>query len=218
MSTGTQRGNATLGDVGYGFTMRPQDPVLTTVAGIDVDSSGNLIAYDVVGNNKGRLGAVFSASVAAGATVTGNTEAVSASVTLPANILRSGTGVRVRGTIIAPTTLSTDTLQARLRLGSTTLTGTAIFTNTAVDVADGSFCVFDMLLVAQGAPSAATSIISSGQVSNFGTTSTGTSPTARRSTPTNFATNAPLLLEVTLQWSTASANAANVEYLFVEVL
>lgn len=215
----TQRSSSPTDRPGYGFTMYNSDTVKSTKAGTNADTNGHQVIHDLVGNVKGRDGGVFSASVAAGVSVnTSTSELATYSVTLPANILRAGTMVRISGMVTAPTTNSTDTLIIRVRIGPTTLTGTAVLTGAAIDVANGSFAVFNTVLTVRADPSATSAIVGSSQLSNFGTTSAGVAAVPQTLAATNFATNGALLVEVTLQWSVSSASDIAIgDYLNIEI-
>lgn len=155
------------------------------------------------------------ASSAAGVAVHDSAaEAVSASYTIPANTLKAGSVVKVRGRLTATATVGTDTLQFKLRLGGVTLTGTALITGTATDVANADQGVFEFALFVAAAPGAAVAIVGYGQY----TDPAGTTWKLATLASTNFATNAALLLEATLKWSTANANSGLVDWLEVEVL
>lgn len=74
-------------------------------------------------------------------------ETLLGSTVLVAGALQPGKVIKVRGSVRATATNSTDTLNVKVRLGPTTLTGTVIFDATAVDVADANVMVFDVELV-----------------------------------------------------------------------
>lgn len=140
-------------------------------------------------------------------------EAVSASYTIPANTIKAGTTITVRGRLTATATVGTDTLQFLLRLGTTTLTGTALITGAATNVADGDQAVFEFTLFGTAAPGAAAAILGMGQY----TEPAGTVFKPATLASTNFATNGALKLEANLKWSTANANSAIVDWMTVSI-
>jgi hypothetical protein len=203
----------------YGFRMLPQDTVKKTLAGMDCDTNGRLLFRGTNGNpvyGGGIVSVMTSAGVAVGG-ASGNVEAVSAFATIPANMIGLGTILRVNWQAIATATVGTDTLQARLRLGPTTLTGTALLTGAAVDVVNNSFATGTFELTGRAAAGAAAAAVGVGQLSNFGTGATGVAPVPQMLGSTNFATNGALLLELTLVWSTTNANSARCDVFNVDI-
>lgn len=147
-----------------------------------------------------------------------NTETVLGSFSIPANAIGKGTVVRIRFQGIATLGNSTDTLTVRLRFGTTTLTGTALITTSAVDVTNGGGDIFTGFfeLTSRAAAGAAAAIIGSGLYSDPAAVG-GAFKTAYLGS-TNFATNGALLVEVTGQWSVANAgNSCRLDQLNVEI-
>lgn len=207
------------------------------IAGWDWNSSGQSVLYDksgtvlattatgalgftgvvtttngVASGSSRTVGGVVSAA-AGTAVAASSAEAVSASVTIPANTINTGTMIRIRGKVRATATVSTDTLQYRLRFGTTTLTGTSLIAGTATDPADNDTLSFDFTLFGLAAAGATSAMIGFGNFTQPG----GTSTVYAEMKTTNFATNGALLIESTLKWSTANANSAIVEMMVVEV-
>lgn len=103
----------------------------------------------------------LKADVAAGTTHTNSTdEAVLASYTFPAGFWQAGKTVHAHCLLVIADNNSTDTLTVKVRLGPTTLTGTAIATSSAVDSADADVCVVDIWLTCRDADSSGTIITS----------------------------------------------------------
>ena len=151
------------------------------------------------------VGGLASAATAAGTALTNsNTETVLGSVTLPANTVKAGTGVKIRYQVVATATNSTDTLQLKLRIGPTTLTGTAVVTTTAVDVTNNDIATADIEFVGRAAPGAAAACVAFSNYNNPGAAGTAAQVTGYMGS-TNFATNGALLVEVTGTWSVANA-------------
>lgn len=96
-----------------------------------VDSDGNDHPVN------GWVGGVVYRTVAAGTAHTSTTtEALLASYEIPANTLKVGTVIEVQYQGIATATTNTDTLTVKLYIGG--LSGTAILTGTATDVANNN--------------------------------------------------------------------------------
>jgi hypothetical protein len=200
----------------YGFNMRSADSASSTRAGIDADANGHLLTMDRYGNTRNPSG--LAGVLAGPGTAHTNTtdETVLASVTIPANSIRNGGVVRVSFMAICTATNSTDTATIRLRIGGTTLTGTAVLTGAAVDVANSSFVTGYFELHCRETPNSAASCVGWGWLSNFGTSSTGVAPVPQALAATDFATDAAILVEVTNDWSVASgSNSARAESLAV---
>jgi hypothetical protein len=166
-----------------------------------------------------RIGGLSYCAVAAGTAHTNSTdEAVLGSFEIPANTIKAGTLVKVRYQGIATATNSTDTLTVVLRCGPTTLVGQALITHAAVDVADGDIFEGEFTLVARAAPGAAAACVGVGSFQTTGAAGTATRKGAYLAS-TNFATNGALLMEVTADWSVASAgNSCRLDILTVEVI
>jgi hypothetical protein len=250
MASRTQRSKTNSVRPGVGFTMFNDDTVKSTLAGINVDTNGQLQILNAAGTavststsgggmTTGALttgaitasGAITTtqgvasgtartvggviASVQGSAVTTTNAETVSASVTLPANMIGLGTVIDIYARVRATATNSTDTLLPRLRFGTTTLTGTALITSTATDVANDDTQWLQFRLVGLAAAGAAAAVVGSGTYVE----PAGTTVKSAKLNTTNFATNGALLIEVTLTWSTNNAgNSAIVECLVVEAV
>lgn len=180
-------------------------------------ANGRMVVVYCDGTNVIPVGAWDLAQFAAGTALTNTTsETVLGSFTIPANTINAGTVIRIRYQGIATATNSTDTLTVRLRFGTTTLTGTALITTSAVDVANNDIFTGYFELTGRAAAAAAAAIIGSGHFSQPGAAG-GALLTAYLGS-TNFATNGALLVEVTGQWSVASgSNSCRLDQLNVEV-
>ena len=141
---------------------------------------------------------------AAGSALTNSTaETVLASTTIAADTLESGTTVHIRAFVVTSASNSTDTLTVRLRMGTTTLTGTALVSTAAIDQVNGDQCVIDFTVVCRADPSAASACVGFGMFSD--PDAAGTAMKTASIAATNFATNGALLVEVTGEWSVANA-------------
>lgn len=164
-----------------------------------------------------KIGGVASIITAAGTSHTGSTdEAVLASYVIPANTIKAGTLVRCRFLARVTADNGATTLTGRLRLGTTTLTGTELIVSSAVDTSSGHIFEGEFVLIGRAAPGAAAAIVGCGSFAQPAAAG-GARITANLNT-TNFATNGALRLELTADWSAADANAVQAEIFVVEVI
>lgn len=145
----------------------------------------------------------LTALAVAGTALSNSTaETVLASHVFPAGgMCHAGKQYRIVASVIASATNSTDTLQIRLRVGPTTLTGTVVADGTAVDVANNDKVVFNIV----GQCRAGGVIVFAGSASVIGAEGTATMRVAFEEV-----TLANHLLaqrfELTGAWSVASAS------------
>jgi len=190
--------------------------VLTTVAPGAVASFGanGLFWYECLGPT---VSAFTVAGVstplyelsAAGVTVTNTTtETVSATATIPANLLTLGSTIRIRVQGISTAVNSTNTHEYKVRIGPTTLTGTVVLDSTAVNCSANAIFTGEFYLVVRGTPGATVACIGYGTENVLNSTTIINTSLAS----TNFATNGALLVEATITQSAASAgNSARVD-------
>jgi hypothetical protein len=135
--------------------------------------------------------------------LTAETTFSNGTITIPANTLKAGDNIRIRGRVAFPTTNSTDTALIKLKIGST-----VIFATAATDVADADACVFDVLLTVR-------TVGASGTLVATGTFSIGVPGTATTRSislvSTAIDTTAAASITVTCTWSVASTS--NIAYL-----
>lgn len=143
-------------------------------------------------------------------------ETVLAAYTIPANTIKLGTVVKVRFLARVTADAGATTMTGRLRLGATTLTGTALITSGAVDTNTDFLFMGEFTLFGRAAPGAAAAVVGMGYACDPGLVNT--SMTSANLASTNFATNAALLLELTADWSAADANSVRAEIFEVEIL
>lgn len=147
---------------------------------------------------------VLQIDTAQGTTHTNSTdEAVLASYSAAANFFQPGKTLHLRGYVRVLDNNSTDTLTVRVRVGGTTLTGTAIATSTAVDVADDDICAFDIALTCRDADDSGTLACS---VFMNDPDASGQGVEAYASEVGSLDFTAELLVEVTGDWSVAHAD------------
>lgn len=133
------------------------------------------------------------------------------SVTIPANTLKAGDVLRIRGQVIATATNSTDTLTLLLTIG-----GTTIVTSGAVDVANGDIGYFDAVVNIRTIGASGT-MVATGVVA-LGVPGTVTAkPFLLGSTAID--TTAALAIAINADWSVADAgNSCRLDILDVERL
>lgn len=181
--------------------------------------TGTVTTTDGVASGTARkVGGVASNLAAAGTALTASTtETVLASYTIPAGTLKAGTLLRVHYQGIVSATTGATTLTQKLRLGSTTLTGTAIVSGTATTTAASLIFSGYFDIVSRAAASAASALVAHGMFSEP-TAAGAVTPKQAIMASTNFATNAALLLELTGQWSASDANSCRADVFAVEVI
>lgn len=136
------------------------------------------------------------------------------SVTLPADALRPGDVIKVRAQVIATATNSTDTLTLKLYIGG--LTGTAVVSTGAVDVANGDIGYIDAEIVVRDV--GATGHIVAAGVQALGVPGTVTAkPFLLGSTVID--TTAAKVIGVSATWSVANAgNSCRLDVLNVQIV
>lgn len=146
---------------------------------------------------------VQTAKAAGTAHVNSTDEAVLGSYTIKANTLHAGKGIQVYfcGRVIDNN--STDTLTIRIRIGPTTLTGTAVYTSTAVDSEDGDVFVGWLMLKSRGLGDDQT-VVAYGACNDPDATLEAAQHFA--ALITNLDTNVDNLIEITADWSVAHAD------------
>lgn len=158
-------------------------------------------------------GAIASAAVAASAAVTNTTTetAFDQSFTFDANTLKVGDIIRIRAQAIATATNSTDTLNLKLKIGSTIIAATG-----AVDVANNDIGYIDVDLVVRTVGASGT-FVAAGVVA-LGAAGTVTTK-ATNLASTTIDTTATQQVTVTATWSVASAsNSCRLDVLNVQKL
>lgn len=127
------------------------------------------------------------------------TETTIGSHTLPANTIKKGTKVRVRGSLRVVGVNATPTITLRLKLGSTTY-----ITSAALNVIANDVAVFDVVITGRAAPGASAAVVIEGvtYVTQSGTPASVPKVIA----PANYATNGTLAVAATVQWSAAHAS------------
>lgn len=152
-------------------------------------------------------------SIAASAAVT-NTVAETAfdqSLTLPANFLKAGDRIRVRLLVLATATNSTDTLNVKLKIGSTIIAATG-----ALDVANNDVAYIDAELTIRTSGASGTCVAAA--ISSIGPPASATLK-AQQLASTAIDTTATQAITVTATWSVANAgNSCRLDTLSIDLL
>lgn len=192
--------------------------VVSTTGSESVSIPRRLTTTDGVASGDNRVvgGAPYALAANGTAHTNSTDEAVLASYTIPANTIKVGTVVKVTFLARVSANNGATTLTPRLRLGATTLTGTALITGSAVDSDVDHLFTGEFMLIGRAVPGAAAAIVGVGSFSQVAVTG-GARITADLPS-TNFATNGALLLEMTADWSAADANSVRAEIFTVEII
>lgn len=161
---------------------------------------------------------LLSLLLAAGTALSNSTtETVLGSVELPAGSLQANKVYQVRYSVRVTAQNSTDTLRVRLRVGPTTLTGTAVADSAAVDAAVDDVVVGAVDIVPRsGNPSTSGTVVAKGVATTLGAAGTVTARAAHAIVSSLDTKGATQRIEVTGVWSVANAgNSAQLESLEV---
>lgn len=142
------------------------------------------------------------------------TETVLDSYNVEAHTFRKNKVLRVKGSVRATATNSTDTLTLKVRVGSETKTGTVVIDSGAIDVADEDIFVFELDLIARDDPGEDVDIVARSLYG--GPDAAGSNAKIGHEIIANEETDADVLIEVTGTWSVANAgNSCQMESLEV---
>jgi hypothetical protein len=165
----------------------------------------------------GWLGGVVYNTVAASSALTGSsTETAMAAYTIPASTLVAGSIIKVRYQGIATATNSSDTLTVKLYLGG--LSGTAILTGTATDVADNNIFAGEALLQVRTVGATGTFVAVGTHTDVPAASGTATHGITEITASTTIDTTATLAVTLSCKWSTTSgSNSCRVDIFVVEM-
>jgi hypothetical protein len=139
------------------------------------------------------------------------------SYTIPANSLRAGSVIKVRYQGIATATNSTDTLTVKLYIGG--LTGTALLTGTATDVANNNIFAGECMIVIRSVGSSGTFVAVGTHTDVPAASGTAAHDITEITASTTIDTTATQVLGVGADWSVASAsNSARLDIFVVEII
>jgi alpha-D-ribose 1-methylphosphonate 5-phosphate C-P lyase len=177
--------------------------------------------YQLDGTNtdsvRGWLGGVVYRNVAASAAHSNTlTEALfDTQYSIPANTLKAGTVIKVRFQGIATATNATDTLTIKLYIGG--LSGTAILTGTATDVANNDIFCGEATIVVRTVGASGT-FVAYGSHSEVPAASGTATLVYEITASTTIDTTAAQVIGVGADWSVASAsNSCRLDILVVEI-
>lgn len=167
------------------------------------------------GSSAASGGLLYSATAASTAHTNTTTEALfDKNYTIPANFLKVGDVIRVKAQAIATVTNSTDTLTLVLYIGG--LTGTAIITTGAVDVANGDIGYIEADIVIRTVGASGTFVATGTQALGVPGTVTA-KPWLKASTTID--TTAAQQIGIGADWSVASAsNSARLDVLDIQLI
>lgn len=166
----------------------------------------------------GWLGGVVYSAVAASAAHTNTiTEALfDKQYSIPANTLIAGSVIKVRYQGIATATNSTDTLLIKLYIGG--LSGTAILTGTATDVADNNIFAGEALIQIRTSGASGTLVAVGTHTDVPAASGTATHGICEITASTTIDTTAAQVIGVGADWSVASSgNSARLDIMVVEI-
>lgn len=196
--------------------------ILNSIDGryVGLDSDGRLLAKDYAdaANDPKVVAKKLYSSVAASTAVTNTTTETefSTSYTLPANILKVGSLLRIRYQGIATATNSTDTLTAKLYLGGKA--GTALQASDATDVANNNIFAGEYYLAVRTIGATGTFVGWGSYVKTLAASGTATMVVGI-SASTAVDTTVSQKIAVAATWSVANAgNSCRLDYLTVEML
>lgn len=188
-------------------------PLLTfdTVAS-QVNATARLTTTDAVTAGTARvIGGLAFSTTADSATITGNGAAQSfnQSYGIPANTLKAGSTVRIRGCVRRIAINGADTALVTVRLGAT-----IYVTGIATIALAGERCYFEAILTARAAPGAAVAVVGAGVIG----WNTAATPATTSGGTANLATNGVLTVDVQITMANNVGNTAALEQLFVDVV
>lgn len=195
--------------------------ILNSIDGryVGLDADGRLLAKDYADNSDAKVIAKkLYSSVAASAAVANTTTETEfdKTYTLPANILKAGSLLRIRYQGIATATNSTDTLTAKLYLGGKA--GTALQASSATDVANNNIFAGEFYLTVRTAGATGTMVGWGNYVKTLAASDTATMVVGILAS-TTVDTTVAQRIAVAATWSVANAgNSCRLDYLTVEML
>lgn len=137
--------------------------------------------------------------------------------TVPANTLKAGSVIKIRYQGIATSTNSTDTLLVKLYLGG--LTGTALLTGTATDVANDNIFAGEAMVVVRTIGASGTFVAVGTHTDVPAAAGTAVHDITEITASTAIDTTTTQVIGVGADWSVASAsNSARLDIMVVEVL
>lgn len=175
---------------------------------------------DAVASGTARVvgGLAYSNTAASAAHTNTTTEALfDKQYSIPANTLKAGTVVKVRYQGIATATNANDTLTIKLYIGG--LTGTALLTGTATDVANSNIFAGECTIVVRTAGATGTFVAVGTHTEVPAASGTAVHDVTEITASTTIDTTAAQVLGVGADWSAAdSGNSCRLDIFTVEIL
>ena len=217
MSVKTVRTNGDTNRPTFSAQMRPSDSPLSTKGGFNINSAGNPEIWDVNGNVLYPGGVLYRNTAASTAHSNSTTEALfSTQYSVPANLLKAGTVLKIKYQGIATATNSTDTLVIKLYFGG--LSGTALLTGTATDVADNNIFAGEFTLIIRTAGASGTMVGYGTHTEVPAASGTAVHDITEILASTAVDTTVANVIGVGADWSVASAsNSCRLDVMIVEM-
>lgn len=198
-----------------GFLMRLNDTVKATLAGLGVDASGWMTILGRYGETRYPAGLCYSNTAASTAIAASSAEALfDTQYSIPANALRAGARIRIRFGGIATATVGTDTLTIKLYIGG--LTGTALITMAATDVANNDVFTgeYELLIRTIGASG---TMVGQGTYKSIPAAEGTMTIKDDILASTAIDTTVAQVVAVSGKWSTTNANSCRLDFMTVEI-
>jgi hypothetical protein len=163
-----------------------------------------------------RGGVVYRNLAASTAHAASTTEALlDTSFSIPANTLVAGSVVKIRYQGIATATVAAETLAVKLYIGG--LSGTALLTGTATDVANDNIFAGEFTLIVRTAGASGTFVGYGTHVEVPAASGTAVHDITEIKASTTIDTTAAQVVGVGVDWSGASANSCRLDLMIVEI-
>lgn len=165
--------------------------------------TGRVTTTDGVASGDARIvGGVVHAKQTTTTVTNTTTETAIGSHSIPANTIKAGTTVRVRGSFKCTGNAGGHTATLRVKLGAVELLNTSALNTVANDV-----CEFEAIVSGRATPGASVALASLARASyQQGGTLSSAAAVKDAATYTGQATNGALTAQATIQWSAASAS------------
>lgn len=173
------------------------------IAAVAATFTGRVTTTDGVTSGDARIvGGVVHAKQTTTTVTNTTTETAIGSHSVPANTIKAGTTVRVRGSFKCTGNAGGHTATLRIKLGAVELLNTSALNTVANDV-----CEFEAIVSGRAAPGASVALASLARASyQQGGTLSSAAAVKDAATYTGQATNGALTAQATIQWSAASAS------------
>lgn len=173
------------------------------IAAVAATFTGRVTTTDGVTSGDARVvGGIVHAKQSTTTVTNTTSETAIGSHSIPANTIKAGTTVRVRGSFKCTGNAGGHTATLRVKLGAVELLNTSALNTVANDV-----CEFEAVISGRAAPGASVALASLARASyQQGGTLSSAAAVKDAATYTGQATNGALTAQATIQWSAASAS------------